>query len=65
MATRRGYYREELRRSIHNLNMALTHLERFVEAYSEQHPEIAVVAIELGNMIVQTGELIQKLHDEI
>lgn len=65
MATQRGYYREELERAIDNVEMALTHLSRVVEAYAKPHPPISRMALEIGNALVTMAELIKKLHDEI
>lgn len=65
MATRRGYFREELERSKENLEWSLTHLARVVEAYQEHHPEIAQQATDIGNAIVMIADAIQKLHDSI
>ncbi len=65
MATKRGYYREELRRSIDNIEMALTHLARFIEAYDKQHPEYSNMIKEAGNTLVKTAEFISEVHDVI
>lgn len=65
MATKRGYYREELLRAKENIEWSLTHLARLVDAYSEPHPEIAVQVTEIGNMLVSIADLIQKLHDSL
>lgn len=65
MATRRGYFLEELQRAKENLEWSLTHLARIVEAYQEPHPEIANQATEIGNAIVMIADAIQKLHDSI
>jgi hypothetical protein len=65
MATKRGYYRSELLRSIKNIEMALTHLLRVVEAYSGPHPEVAIQAGQIGQSLAMIAELIQQLHDDI
>ncbi len=65
MATKRGYYREELRRSIDNIEMALTHLARFIEAYDTAHSEYSEVIKTVGNALVDMAEVIQRTHDEI
>lgn len=65
MATKRGYYREELQRSKDNLEMSLTHLYRVIEAYQEAHPEISEQVGMIGNAIVEIAEAIQQLHDSI
>ena len=65
MATERGYYKEELDRSIHNLEMALTHLSRVMEAYEKPHPEIATQVTECGEAIVLIAETIGKINESI
>jgi hypothetical protein len=65
MATQRGYYREELERTITNLEMALTHIARVVEAYQEAHPEISDKAAECGNALLMVAEVIQSIHESI
>lgn len=65
MATKRGYYREELRRSMDNLEMALTHLARFVQAYEKDYPEIARTVQAAGDVIVKVAETLTEVHDAI
>lgn len=65
MATKRGYYRAELERSIDNIEMALTHLARVVDAYKEHYPDISSKVEELGNALVTIAELIRSVHDAI
>lgn len=65
MATQRGYYKEELRRSIDNIEMALTHLARVVAAYQEAHPDIAKSVRECGDALVTVGEVITKIEERI
>lgn len=65
MATRRGYFREELLRSKDNLEMALTHLVRVRDAYEQQHPEVSDKVQLIGDAIVAAAEAIQTLHDSI
>ncbi len=65
MATARGYYREELQRAIDNLEMALTHLARVVDAYKEAHPEISDKVLECGNGLVMIAEIIRSIHESI
>lgn len=65
MATERGYYREEMERSIKNIEMALMHLTRVINKYAEPHPEIASQVQECGEALVLIGEAIQSIHDSI
>lgn len=65
MATKRGYYREELERAVDNLEMALTHIARVVTAYQEAHPEVSQVAESAGNAIVEVAIVLKKLHESI
>ncbi len=65
MATRRGYYREELERAVANIEMSLTHLARVIEAYEPQHPEVSANVLEIGNALTTLAELIQAVHDQI
>lgn len=65
MATKRGYYREELKRSVDNIEMALTHLARVVEAYNKDHADIAELVTHYGNILVQVADKINQLHDSI
>jgi len=65
MATKRGYYREELERAVTNLEMALTHLVRVGLAYSEPHPEITEKVNEICEALASIGEIIQSIHDNI
>lgn len=65
MATQRGYYREELERSVANIEMALTHLTRVIEAYEKAHPEISQKVAECGEGLVVIAEVIGSIHDAI
>lgn len=65
MATKRGYYREELERSIDNIEMALTHLARVIEAYQKDHKDISDIIAQSGNALVEIASVIQKVHDQI
>lgn len=65
MATKRGYYLEEIDRAISNLEMALTHIARVVEAYKEAHPDISDAAKSCGDGIVVIGETLQQIHEMI
>lgn len=65
MATKRGYYREEMERAVSNLEMALTHLVRVGGAYSEAHPEVTEKINEVCEALVTIGEIIQSIHDNI
>lgn len=65
MATQRGYYREELERSVNNVEMALTHLVRVGAAYSEAHPEVTEKVNEVCEALATIGEIIQSIHDSI
>ena len=65
MATQRGYYRAELERSIDNIEMALTHLYRVMEAYQAAHPEISEQVGMMGNALVEIATAIKTLHDSI
>ncbi len=65
MATKRGYYREELERAISNIEMALTHLVRVIEAYQGPHPEIAEQVLSAGEGLEMAGEIIKKVHEQI
>lgn len=65
MATKRGYYREEIRRTIDNLEMGLTHLARLVDAYKDPHPELAEAFKQVGDALVLCAETLQKLHDTV
>lgn len=65
MATKRGYYKEELNRAVDNLEMALTHLARLVEAYGPYHPEIAEQVRLIGNAIVEIATAIKTVQESI
>ncbi len=65
MATKRGYYREELERAVDNLEMALTHLSRIIDAYKDAHPEIAQTVFMTGEGLVTAAEVLKKIHDQI
>lgn len=65
MATKRGYYKEELDRSIANLEMALTHLTRVMEAYSEAHPDISEQVAKCGEALVIIAETIASINKSI
>ncbi len=65
MATARGYYKEELDRSIANLEMALTHLARVIDAYKEHHPDIAEKIKECGDGLVMIAEIIRSVNESI
>lgn len=65
MATMRGYYREELERAVNNLEMALTHLARVIEAYKTDHPDISANVQMIGDAVAQLADLIKAIHDEI
>ncbi len=65
MATKRGYYREEMLRAIANIEMALTHLSRIIEAFTPQHPEIASQIKELGDALVGIAEILGAIRDRI
>lgn len=65
MATKRGYYRAELERAIDNIEMALTHLSRVVEAYGKDHKDISDMILSIGNGLVQLAELLKQVHDSI
>ncbi len=65
MATARGYYKEELRRSIDNIEMALTHLARMIDAYKEHHPEMSEKIKECGDGLVMIAEIIRSVEESI
>jgi hypothetical protein len=65
MATRRGYYRAEMKRAVANIEMALTHLVRLIEPYSQAHPEISSAIEDICSALVAIGEAIEKVHDSI
>lgn len=65
MATKRGYYREELERAVDNLEMALTHLSRVVAAYAAAHPDISAQVKMAGDAIVEIALVLKKIHDTI
>ena len=65
MATQRGYFKEELDRSVANIEMALTHLSRVIEAYSEAHPDIALKIAECGEGLVTIAEVIHSVNEAI
>jgi hypothetical protein len=65
MATKRGYYREELERAVDNLEMCLTHLARVVTAYDKDHPEISVTVKNVGDVIVEAASVLNKVHESI
>jgi hypothetical protein len=65
MATRRGYYRAELERANNHVEIILMHLARVLEAYGPQHPEIALMAEEIGDALVKVHEAIYKIHEMI
>lgn len=65
MASARGYYKEEMNRSIDNIEMALTHLARVVEAYQQAHPEIAEKIKECGDGLVMIAEIIRSVEESV
>jgi len=65
MATKRGYYREELKRAQDNLEMCLTHISRVIDAYKDDHPDIADHALQVGDMIVYLIQAIETIRQEI
>lgn len=65
MATKRGYYREELERSVDNIEMSLTHLARVIEAYEQDHKDISDIIRQAGNALVEVANVIQRVHDQI
>lgn len=65
MATMRGYYKEELARSINNIEMALLHLTRLVDAYNKDHPDISEALSECGDALVIIAETIAKVRETI
>jgi hypothetical protein len=65
MATKRGYYLEELTRSVDNIEMSLTHLARVIDAYKDPHPEISQAVAECGNVLVKVAENILKIKEAI
>lgn len=65
MASARGYYKEEMKRAIDNLEMALTHLARVVEAYQAPHPEISEKIRECGDGLVMIAEIIRSVEESV
>ena len=65
MATQRGYYREEMERAANNINMALTHLVRVVEAYAEAHPEVSQAITAAGDGLVVARDVILQVREAI
>ena len=65
MASARGYYKEEMKRSIDNIEMALTHLARVIEAYRKAHPEISEKIKECGDGLVMIAEIIRSIEETV
>ncbi len=65
MATKRGYYKEELRRAVDNIEMSLTHLDRLVKAYGEAHPDISEMVKACGDALVMVAENLNKINESI
>lgn len=65
MATQRGYYKEELKRSVDNIEMALTHLDRVINAYKEAHPEISDLVQACGDALVMVADNLNKINETI
>lgn len=65
MATKRGYYRGEMLRAIDNIEMALTHITRVIDAYKDPHPEVSETAKQCGDALVMVAETILKLHESV
>lgn len=65
MATKRGYYLQELERAKDNLNLIFTHVYRFEQAYRPAHPELADVALSIIETLSLIDDTLQKLHDSI
>lgn len=65
MATSRGYYLQELRRAKVNVDMIYRHLDRVLEAYSQDHPDIAVAAGAIMDALVLIEDTIDKIIDSI
>ena len=63
--TSRKLYKRELVRIIGNMEWALTHLGRFIEAYSEHHPDLASQAAAIGEGVVYLIEAVKKLNDQV
>ena len=65
MATQRGYYREEMERATNNIEMALTHLTRVMDAYRDAHPDISEAIKQCCDAIVMVGETVLSIHDSV
>lgn len=63
MATKRGYYREELIRSVDNIDMCLTHLARVVVEYQTAHPEISDKITQVALALIEIQKIITAIHD--
>ena len=63
--TSRKLYKRELDRIVGNMEWALTHLARFIEAYSEHHPDLAAQAGTIGEGVVYLIDAVKKLNDQV
>jgi hypothetical protein len=61
----RKAYKRELERVISNLEWALTHLARVVDAYEQDHPDISQAAETIGHGIAIAADATQKLNERI
>lgn len=63
--TSRKLFKRELQRIIGNLEWGLTHLNRFIEAYAEHHPDLSAQAVTIGQGIVYLIEAVKNLDEQV
>ena len=63
--TSRKLFKRELERIIGNMEWALTHLARFIEAYSEFHPDLSAQAVSIGEGIIFLIDAVKKLDEQV
>ena len=65
MATQRGAMLAEMDRSIANITMALTHLDRVGDAYIEHYPEVTMAILAICETLIMSGDIIEKLKEKM
>lgn len=65
MATTRGIMKQELKRSIGNIEWAINHLARVIITYKDEHPEVALPLIEAVEALEAVNEVITSVESTI
>ena len=63
MATTRGIMKQELKRSIGNIEWAIEHIARVALIYKDEHPEIALPLIEVCENLETVIEVIKQVDE--